>query len=321
MTPASEDPRDGALYAGLAELNRHVQELKQDLARAGLGRTDTEVTDTAFPAPPEGAPGASTGSDAYAQGSRRSPRTDEQANSFGPGSDVPAAYARVSPGAEQRARDIVEAAQREADEITGSIRQQVATARQQVASANQEAARARHQARELLALGEELVVSVRRALGVFEDHGRRVETDVAWNDEQAGGPRAGIYAAPTQPPTSPAHSRPAPSLQSFLHLGPVTLTAGPLTGVASAFVLEQALERIPAVDRARVKRYVGDRVVIELNVTESVVLADELRRVLPFPFEVQAGSSSGLDIATGPRPESSVGVQHETVDDPGTTGR
>ncbi len=105
-------------------------------------------------------------------------------------------------------------------------------------------------------------------------------------------------AAPVEPPapTSP-----------LVHHGQVTLTAGPLADVAAAAVFERAVERIPAVARARVKRFVDDRAVIELTLLETVTLADELRRVLPYPFEVQALGRSELDIAIVTNPESDAG--------------
>lgn len=305
----SEDPRDGALYAGLAELNRHVQQLKQDLARAVLG-AEAEVADKPSPAPsPEISPGAPGGG-------------------FGPVGDVPVPPAPARTESERRADEIVAAARREADEISAGIRQQVALARQQVATANQETAAARQQARELLALGEQLVASVRGTLGVFEEHGRRAEAGASWSPEPAGGPRAGVYAAPTQSPPAqptvsaqpaagPARDEPAASLQDYVQLGPVTLTAGPLSGVASAFVLEQALDHIAAVDRARVKRFLDSSVVIELHVSEPVVLADELQRVLPLPFEVRAASSSNLDIAIASAP----GIGAEAGEDSGTAAQ
>ena len=82
-----------------------------------------------------------------------------------------------------------------------------------------------------------------------------------------------------------------------VHRETVTLTAGPLPDVADAAVLERAVGRIPAVAHSRVKRFVDGRVSIELGLTGATVLTEELRRVMPYPFEVLAVAPSEIDVA------------------------
>lgn len=113
----------------------------------------------------------------------------------------------------------------------------------------------------------------------------------------------GTYASPLKPAVDAQYAEPVPA-QPLVHHGQVTLTAGPLDDVAAAAVLERAIEHIPAIARARVKRFVDDRAVIELVLSEAVTLAEELRRVLPYPFEVQALGRSELDIAIVKKSES-----------------
>lgn len=123
---------------------------------------------------------------------------------------------------------------------------------------------------------------------------------------EAGAPQPTTPVPPVEAAPAPAQPEPVAPAQSLVHHGPVTLTAGPLADVAAAAVLERAIEHIPAVARARVKRFVDNRAVIELTLIEAVTLADELRRVLPYPFEVQALGRSELDIVIVTRSESSV---------------
>ncbi|HVA19591.1 MAG TPA: hypothetical protein VMU55_05415 [Solirubrobacteraceae bacterium] len=396
--PQTQDARrDDVLQDSLADLNRRLRELTEDLTRPERGATDPQAESDASQ-PPRQTPGRrlgdaqdwlptqALGATSYSEAERPGGLPDPTPTQTGRRSTDQESF--------QRTRSIVDSAQRMADEIVGNAHQQVASARQQIASVHQElqsareqAARTRKHAQELLMLGEQLLTSARRVFDVFEGGMRHVQSDITHSAGQAAhrslgasrpepasvqtrqptppqsaaflidehphlsgpptflpldtdwsavpaqstagqqgssgvpipeGPRAGVYAPPTQAqeavaPLGPATAPPAP----IAHVDKVMLTAGPLADVATAAVLERALERIPAVAGARVKRFVDGRVSIELHILEAVMLTDELGHVLPYPFEVQAVTPSEIDIAIVAAPERVGGL---TADQPEILG-
>lgn len=296
-----------ALEAELANLNRRLRELTDDLTSLGA---------------PTPAPSAAT----------------QPTGAHSPQPPVSATTDMLGE-ADRRAAEIIAAAQRTADEILASAHQQAVAARAQISSLRETLAQTERQAErarksalgELLLVGEQLLGSARRVLGGLENGPTPMaEGAPAPAPMQASAPASVVQHAPSRPlvideraplahhgepqpyvqragvyqtvlasePITPLPSRPAPAAP-IVHLGKVTLTAGPLVDVASAAALERAVERIPGVGGSRVKRFVEGRVSIELQLTNAVVLAEELGRVLPYPFEVQAAMASEIDILLG----------------------
>jgi len=398
VPPTQGARRDDALQDSLADLNRRLCELTEDLTRPERRASDLQAASAASRSS-EQTPAGGLGDTqdwhlTQAAGVTANGEAERSGGLPGP-TQTHSGRRATDQDPAQRARNIIDSAQRMAEEIVGNAHQQAASARQQIASVHQELQSAREQtastrkhAQELLMLGEQLLTSGRRVLDVFEDGMRHVQSDITQGAGQAAhrslgasqinpasaqtqtrqptltrsvpllidehptlsgpptvlpldtdwsaapaqsragpqgspgvpipeGPRAGVYAPPAQAqgavaPLGPAVPRSAP----VTHVGAVVLTAGPLADVASAAVLERALERIPAVAGCRVKRFVDGRVSIELHILEAVTLTDELGHVLPYPFEVQAVTPSEIDIAIVAAPERAGGLtadQHETL--------
>ncbi|HUY59067.1 MAG TPA: hypothetical protein VMV16_05110 [Solirubrobacteraceae bacterium] len=388
--------RDDALQDSLADLNRRLRELTEDLTRPERGASDPQAANAASQSseqtPTRGLGDARDRHFTQATGVAAHGEAKQSGGLPGP-TQMHSGRRATDQDPAQRARDIIDSAQRMAEEIVGNAHQQAASARQQIASVHQELQSAREQtastrkhAQELLMLGEQLLTSARRALDVFEGGMRHVQNDITQGAGQAvhrspgagqrdpasaqtrqpappgsapllidehptlsrpptvlaldadwsavpqstatapdsptvpipEGLRAGVYAPPTQAqgavaPLGPTVPAPVP----VTHVGAVVLTAGPLADVATAAVLERALERIPAVAGSRVKRFVDGRVSIELHILEAVTLTDELGHVLPYPFEVQAVTPFEIDIAIVATPEHTGGL---TADQPEILG-
>jgi len=336
-TPPQSDPVSRAahpygdlgeqLEAELTSLNRRLREMTADLTRLGAPHTPA-VTQR-----PAGANGPLA----------------PHAAGFGAAAGHEAS-AGVELRAQERAREIVEAAQRTADEIIRGAQEQATRAHDQIASlhaalrdAERQSALAPRQALgELVSVGEQLLSCAGRVLASIESYARsapatgedRLSPGVL--DVRAPGPssttpipfahrgrallideyegaaqsfapdedlapaglaRPGVY---TSGSLRSAHRMPAGSPEPavpVVHRETVTLTAGPLPDVADAAVLERAVGRIPAVAHSRVKRFVDGRVSIELGLTGATVLTEELRRVMPYPFEVLAVAPSEIDVA------------------------
>ncbi len=342
-TPPQSDPVSRAahpygdvgeqLEAELTSLNRRLREMTADLTRLGAPHAPAVAQRPAGAngplAPHAAGLGAAAGHEASAGAELR---------------------------AQERAREIVEAAQRTADEIIRGAQEQATRAHAQIASlhaalrdAERQAALAPRQALgELVSVGEQLLSCAGRVLASIESYarsapatgedrlspgvldvrapshssttpipfarrGRAVLIDEYEGAAQplapdedlapAGLARPGVYTSgsPRSAHRMPAgSSEPVGSLEPavpVVHRETVTLTAGPLPDVADAAVLERAVGRIPAVAHSRVKRFVDGRVSIELGLTGATVLTEELRRVMPYPFEVLAVAPSEIDVA------------------------
>ncbi|HEY7960531.1 MAG TPA: hypothetical protein VID29_01305 [Solirubrobacteraceae bacterium] len=103
--------------------------------------------------------------------------------------------------------------------------------------------------------------------------------------------RAAVLQAPPTPPTPPAPppppARPTPPHQETLFEGRVELGVGPFYDIGSLGSFEQRLAELPYVLEVSVRRFEASHAVIDLRLAEPVPLVRELRRVLETDFGVR----------------------------------
>jgi hypothetical protein len=78
--------------------------------------------------------------------------------------------------------------------------------------------------------------------------------------------------------------------------GSVSLRVGPLRDISQVDTLEIALLQVPGAERVEVKEFAGRDAVAQIKLFQPVPLVEELRRVLPFQFEVADGGSDSLTL-------------------------
>lgn len=100
-------------------------------------------------------------------------------------------------------------------------------------------------------------------------------------------------APPAEPPRAPA--RPAdPAATVFA--GRVTLNAGPFTDMATLGAFEQALRRTAGVLDVYVRALDAGRATIDVELSDPVALATELRHISPVGFEVVDAGDGRLEL-------------------------
>jgi DivIVA protein len=151
---------------------------------------------------------------------------------------------------------------------------------------------------EILRLKENLVGSMRRVVGEFDEALSRV---------QRGESLFARAVAPEPPPAPPAPSIspppfepwPEPSAQAHVHEEPlfrshVEIDVGPFADVAALSAFERSLAALPRVDGAYVRRLADDRASIELTLSEPTALLATMREHLPYELQVQSANDSKL---------------------------
>jgi hypothetical protein len=78
--------------------------------------------------------------------------------------------------------------------------------------------------------------------------------------------------------------------------GSVSLRVGPLRDISQVDTLEIALLQVPGAEQVEVKEFAGRDAVAAIKLFQPVRLIDELRRVLPFQFEVAGGGADALTL-------------------------
>ena len=173
--------------------------------------------------------------------------------------------------AREQARSIVDDANLEAARIKGDALLQVETARAQVD--------------ELLRLRETLSSTMRAVVRDFEATVGRIDRG--------------------ESPASSVSPRPAPSASEGRDVaetsaenggdmfdGRVELEAGPFTDFAALSAFERALGSLPKIEDVYIRRFAGDRAIIDLVLLEPASLIDELTDRMPYRLNVER---SGLD--------------------------
>jgi hypothetical protein len=78
--------------------------------------------------------------------------------------------------------------------------------------------------------------------------------------------------------------------------GSVSLRVGPLRDISQVDTLEIALLQVPGAERVEVKEFAGKDAIAVIKLFQPVPLVEELRRVLPFQFEVSDGAADSLTL-------------------------
>jgi hypothetical protein len=207
------------------------------------------------------------------------------------------------------------AARQSADEIIAEAR---ATAHELIAAAEAQVGLIKEQVEQLLLVRETLRKSLRGALADCEGSLARFERGE--QPPQLRGaqsplgelsqlPLHGGWPSGKQPPAmpgtgevespagrfAPAGIEHAPKLPDVFE-GSVSLRVGPLRDISQVDTLEIALLQVPGAERVEVKEFAGSDAVAVIKLFQPVPLIEELRRVLPFQFDVSGGGPDTLTL-------------------------
>lgn len=173
--------------------------------------------------------------------------------------------------AEGIANDLIERAQSQASEL--------------LAQAKAEAQTARSEIEELVRLRNSLSSAVSEIVRHFE----RV-TDVAPSRPQA--PEASATEPPfTEPP------RALSAVQATELFGrEIEVDAGPFSDFASLSAFERALHALPKVEDVYIRRFEGERALIDLTLEEPAPLLDEMTERLPYTLDVNSAVSDRISV-------------------------
>jgi hypothetical protein len=151
---------------------------------------------------------------------------------------------------------------------------------------------------ELQRLRQELDEATR---ALREDYDRAVPRAAAPapapNPPAEAGPTAGLAPPPEPPPT--AEPPPATSPTEAAFSGDVVINVGPFADMATLSAFELALSRLPGAADAYVRSFEGHRALVELRLEHPMDLLAELRRNLPFRFDVVAVGRAELTLTLG----------------------
>jgi hypothetical protein len=195
----------------------------------------------------------------------------------------------------RRAAEIETAAETRARSLLADAEERVVRLRSEAA---QQTERVSRQVDELMQLKDSLAQTMR---GVLRDFGYVVEriergepvAPPAQPDVLAPPPLA-VQSAPQQLDPAAAAVAPAPQAAASpagddeLFDLRVEVDAGPFVDFTTLSAFERALTRLPKVEDVYVRRFAGDRAVIELTLSEATPLVRALREFLPYDLEVTA---------------------------------
>jgi hypothetical protein len=204
------------------------------------------------------------------------------------------------------------AARQSAEEILAQAR---TAAREVLATAEAQVGLVKQQIEQLLAARETLRSSLRAALADCErslaqlergerhppsapplvpQPGRDLALGAPAGSDVPLGMLAGSPAAATGPLTVSGIAR-APQARSVFE-GSVSLRVGPLRDISQVDTLEIALLQVPGAEQVEIKEFAGRDAVAVIRLFQPVPLIEELRRVLPFQFEIAAGAADTLTL-------------------------
>jgi HAMP domain-containing protein len=195
-------------------------------------------------------------------------------------------------------------ARQSAEEIVAEAR---ATAREVLAMAEAQVGLVKEQIEQLLRARESLKGSLRMALAECEsslqrlEHGEQPSQNLS--PESSPGERALLQPSPGIEGSAIGVGTPfarqkivrAAELPSVFE-GSVSLRIGPLRDISQVDTLEIALLQVPGAEHVEVKEFAGRDAVAVIKLFQPVPLVEELRRVLPFQFEVAAGQPDALTL-------------------------
>ncbi len=193
-------------------------------------------------------------------------------------------------------------ARQSAEEILAQAR---AAAREVLATAEAQVGLVKEQIEQLLVARETLRSSLRTALVDCESVLGRLERppsgELPAPSQRVGG------SSPTAPtaigmgtaaggPFATASALPGIPQAPEVFEGSVSLRVGPLRDISQVDTLEIALLQVPGAEQVEVKEFAGRDAVAVIKLFQPVRLVDELRRVLPFQFEVAGGGADALTL-------------------------
>jgi hypothetical protein len=195
------------------------------------------------------------------------------------------------------------AARQSAEEILDQAR---AAAREVLAAAEAQVGIVKEQIEQLLQARETLRGSLRAALTDCESVLGRLE-----RGEHPRGGASGERLAVERPTTPHRLGIGAPMLDPLsatalsttgalargsetpdVFEGTVSLRIGPLRDISQVDTLEIALLQVPGAEQVEIKEFAGRDAVAAIKLFQPVPLVEELRRVLPFQFEVAGGDAA-----------------------------
>jgi hypothetical protein len=100
--------------------------------------------------------------------------------------------------------------------------------------------------------------------------------------------------APSPPPQPPPQPQPATSREDALFEGRVELGVGPFYDIASLGSFERRLASLPGVSEASVRRFEASHAVVDVRLGSPIALVHELRRVIDSDFGVREIASGRI---------------------------
>jgi hypothetical protein len=151
------------------------------------------------------------------------------------------------------------------------------------------------QLEELLRFREQLTEAAKK---LVEDYSRVLEqiTRATGGDEPAAPappppptPASGHVTFPVPPPA-------APSAESTLFSGQVTIDAGPFADIAALARFEEAVRQVALAEDVHVRSFDDERAVIDLRLASEAPLVFELRRASDLAFDVDHAEAGRLSL-------------------------
>lgn len=205
--------------------------------------------------------------------------------------------AEIEEAAESRARSLVT----EAEEAATRIRADAAVRTEEL----------RTQVDELMRLKDDLVRGMRGVIRDFDHVVNRIDrgepllatpaTPPAPTATHAGEQQS-LATGPAPQPAATDTRLPAGAAEQVFDAR-VELEAGPFSDFAALSAFERALSRLPKVEDVYIRRFGGDRALIELTLAEPAPLLRAMSEFLPYPFDVESAERTRVAITVrAPQP-------------------
>jgi hypothetical protein len=284
----------GSIQTSLTEMERRLGELQDQLVprqRITHAQGSTHIMPATGVA--HGAVGASAGGAGLATGASAQASASSAIGAVDTvrAGLVPPPFG-ADPAARQSAEEILNQARATAHEVLTAAEAQVSVVKEQI--------------ERLLQARETLKGSLVSALAECEsllqglERGEQPRQHVSGERLPGGSPSGrgsdGIGSALVDGlPFAPAPGVSTPEQLSMFE-GDVSLRVGPLRDISQVDTLEIALLQVPGAERVEVKEFAGRDAVAVIKLFQPVPLVEELRRVLPFQFEVAAAHADALTL-------------------------
>lgn len=183
--------------------------------------------------------------------------------------------ARAQEAADERAGNVVQAANAEAARI------------REAAAADVEAAR--RQIDELIALRNSLGRSLQNVVSDVER--------LLASDPHHTPPSGGTAPPPAAPPQQAPELRPPPDPPALdVFDRQIELDAGPFPDFASLSAFERALGSLPKVEDVYIRRFEGDRATIDVTLAEPAPLLEDMAKRLPYRLDVRSAVADRISV-------------------------